>query len=97
LLDDLRPVPEAWLQTIKTAAERLTVAVSWQQGDVLMLDNTRFMHGRRAITDTAERQIATFFGYLTDARPDPEEPIDAVWRRENFTRPQPPAYLLRRR
>ena len=91
LLDDWQPVPEAWFHAIHAAGETERCAVAWQQGDVLMLDNTRFMHGRTAIRDTAERRIATFFGYLRFALPDPEEPADPVWRREDFVPPLPPA------
>jgi alpha-ketoglutarate-dependent taurine dioxygenase len=96
LLDDFTPVPEEWLQAIREIAEGLTMAVQWQQGDVLMLDNTRFMHGRTAIIDTAQRQIATYFGYLNFAMPDPEEPANAIWRRTDFAPPRPPEHLVRR-
>lgn len=96
LLDDLSPVPEEWLQAIKETADGLTLAVQWQQGDVLMLDNTRFMHGRTAILDSAQRQIATYFGYLNFAIPDPEEPADAIWRQIDFAPPRPPEHLIRR-
>jgi alpha-ketoglutarate-dependent taurine dioxygenase len=96
LLDDMRPVPEAWLQAIKAAGDRISYPVEWQQGDVVMLDNTRFMHGRTAITDPAERQIATYFGYLDQALPDPEEPADAIWRHADFNPPHPPEHLVRR-
>ncbi|MEQ1494157.1 MAG: TauD/TfdA family dioxygenase [Novosphingobium sp.] len=96
LLDDMRPVPEDWLQAIKLAGDRLTYAVEWQQGDVVMLDNTRFLHGRTAILDPAERQIATYFGYLDFAIPDPEEPTDAIWRRADFDPPHPPLDRVRR-
>ena len=97
LLDDMKPVPESWLQAIKATGDKLSYAVEWQQGDVVMLDNTRFMHGRTAITDPAERQIATYFGYLDIALPDPEEPADAIWRRADFDPPHPPEHLVRRR
>jgi hypothetical protein len=90
LLDDLRPVPEPWLQGIRTAAESVGVAIAWQQGDVLMLDNTRFMHGRTAIEDPGERRIATFFGYVGFAHPDPEEPPQPAWRQRDFAPPLPP-------
>lgn len=95
LLDDLQPVPEEWLQAIKATGDTLSVAVRWQKGDVLMLDNTRFMHGRTAIEDAAERQIATYFGYLDFALPDPEEIADPIWRRVDFEPPRPPKHLLR--
>ncbi|WP_423142969.1 TauD/TfdA family dioxygenase [Parablastomonas sp. CN1-191] len=90
LLDDMTPVPEEWLQAIKAAGDALTARVEWQRGDLLVLDNTRFMHGRTAIANPAIRLIATRFGYLDFARPDPEEPADPVWRREDFVPPIPP-------
>jgi alpha-ketoglutarate-dependent taurine dioxygenase len=97
LLDDMRPVPEAWLQAIKATGDQLSYAVEWQQGDVVMLDNTRFLHGRSAILDAAERQIATYFGYLDFAEPDSEEPANAIWRQADFDPPHPPANLINRR
>ena len=90
LLDDGRPVPESWLQAVKAAGDRISVEIAWRPGDVLMLDNTRFMHGRTAILDASERLIATYFGYLSFARPDPEEPPGAPWRRGDFSPPLPP-------
>ena len=90
VLDDGHPVPEAWLQAIKAAGDRTSVPVAWAKGDLLMLDNTRFMHGRTAITDPGERLIATFFGYLAFAEPDVDEPPGAPWRRADFTPPLPP-------
>ena len=68
--------------------------MKWRQGDVLMLDNTRFMHGRTAILDNAERQIATYFGYLKFALPNPEEPAEPIWRRTDFDPPRPPEHLV---
>ncbi len=96
LLDNGQPVPEEWLQAIKAAGDSLCAAVAWQRGDVLMLDNTRFMHGRTPIVDASERMIATFFGYVGFAVPDPEEPEDAIWRREDFSPPASPQALARK-
>lgn len=92
LLDDYTPVPEEWLQSIRECGERLSHPVAWREGDVVMLDNTRFMHGRRAIEDPAERHIITYFGYLAEARPDPEEPSPAIWRQQDFLPPANPAF-----
>ena len=89
LLDDGRPVPETWLHAIKATGDRVSAEIAWQRGDVLMLDNTRFMHGRTAIVDASERLIATFFGYVGFAVPDPEEPLNALWRQANFSPPLP--------
>jgi len=90
LLDDGNAVPDSWLEAIRDTGETLKAEVAWRPGDVLMLDNTRFMHGRTAITDPGERLIATFFGYLGFALPDPEEPPDPIWRRTDFCPPLPP-------
>lgn len=90
LLDDGRPVPDPWLYAIRETGERLKAEIAWQPGDVLMLDNTRFMHGRTAIVDPGERLIATFFGYLGFAMPDSEEPPNPIWRQGNFCPPLPP-------
>lgn len=90
LLDDGRPVPDPWLEAIRATGEELKAEVAWHPGDVLMLDNTRFMHGRTAIEEPGERLIATLFGYLSFAIPDPEEPPDPIWRRQDFSPPRPP-------
>ncbi len=90
VLDDGRPVPEAWLQAIRAAGQRITTPIGWQRGDVLMLDNTRFMHGRAEILDIRERLIASFFGYLNFAPPNPEEPPAPPWRKADFSPPLPP-------
>ncbi|OYY77449.1 MAG: hypothetical protein B7Y43_11315 [Sphingomonas sp. 28-62-20] len=90
VLDDGSPVPETWLQTIKAVGDSLTVPVVWEAGDVLMLDNTRFMHGRTTILDARERLIATFFGYVSFALPNPEEPAQPRWRQADFTPPLRP-------
>lgn len=90
VLDDGQPVPEAWLQAIRATGDRLSIAIDWRAGDLVMLDNTRFLHGRTEITDPGERLIASHFGYLDFAIPDAEEPADPVWRRENFTPPAKP-------
>jgi hypothetical protein len=80
-------VSDALLAQVKAASDPITTAVDWREGDVLVLDNTRFMHGRRAITDVAERRIATHFGFLRFATPDPEEGVDPPWRRGDFHPP----------
>lgn len=90
LLDDLKPVPEDWLQAIRATGERLSAAVDWQPGDVLVLDNTRFLHGRNAISHPGERRIATYFGYLAGAPRDPDEIAHAPWRQGDFAPPLPP-------
>lgn len=88
VFEDGRPVPAALVHAVKETADRLTVAINWRKSDLLMLDNTRFMHGRNAIVKTDERLIASYFGYLRFAVPDAEEPPNAPWRRAAFRPPQ---------
>ncbi|MBA3897530.1 MAG: TauD/TfdA family dioxygenase [Sphingomonadaceae bacterium] len=95
VLDDARPVPEPWLQSVKATGDRLSAAIAWEGGDLLMLDNTRFMHGRAAIVDADERLIASYFGYLRFALPNSEESADPPWRRTDFRPPmRTPAVLI---
>lgn len=88
VLEDGRPVPDDWMDAVRAAAAPITIPVSWQAGDLLMIDNTRFMHGRNAISDPGERLIASYFGYLSFAEPDPEEPPNALWRQAGFRPPR---------
>lgn len=87
LFEDGTPIPAPLVAAVKSVADRLTAPIAWQQGDLLMIDNSRFMHGRTAVRDPGERLIASYFGYLDFARPDPEEPADAPWRRGAFIPP----------
>jgi hypothetical protein len=53
-----------------------------------MIDNSRFMHGRTAVRDAGERLIASYFGYLHFALPNPEEPAKPLWRAGPFSPPR---------
>jgi alpha-ketoglutarate-dependent taurine dioxygenase len=88
LFEDGSPVPDSLLTTVKSVSDRLEASVAWRKGDLLMLDNSRFMHGRTAVRDAEERLIASYFGYLRFAIPDAEEPADARWRRGAFRPPR---------
>lgn len=46
-LEDGSEVPETLLNEVEETAAGLTADVSWRGGDVLMIDNTRVLHGRR--------------------------------------------------
>lgn len=43
------------IEAVRAIAETCTHEINWQDGDVAVLDNTRIMHGRRAIRDTNRR------------------------------------------
>ncbi len=90
VFENRQQIPDALVAAVKEIADRLTVPVEWEQGDIVMLDNTRFMHGRNAILDTGERLILTYFGYLRFAEPGDEEPPNAPWRKPGFR----PPYLV---
>jgi hypothetical protein len=80
-------VSDDLLGHVREVSGRLTSPIQWVSGDVAILDNTRFMHGRNPITNVAERRIATYFGYLKFAIPDPEEGPDPLWRKPGFRPP----------
>jgi len=54
-------LPRAIYENVAQISARLTTEIEWQAGDVLMVDNTRFMHGRRSVLDN-DRLILTRFG-----------------------------------
>ena len=73
-------VSDELLDAVKAVADKLERPIQWQKNDLLMLDNTRFMHGRRQIAKEDERLIMSYFGYLNFAIPSEEEPPNAKWR-----------------
>jgi hypothetical protein len=87
LLDDRTTIPDDWVDAIRHVSDRLTAEIRWQAGDLLVLDNSRFMHGRRQVAKDGVRVIASRFGYLRGAPTNPEEPADPVWRRADFIPP----------
>jgi alpha-ketoglutarate-dependent taurine dioxygenase len=81
LFEDGSQIPDEICNEIKKVGDRLSTRVAWQKDDLLMIDNTRFMHGRNAIINADERLILTQFGYLNFAKVSDEEPVDPIWRR----------------
>jgi hypothetical protein len=57
-------IPQSLCMEIDQLAQRITTPVHWQDGDFLMLDNTRVMHGRNAVSPNIERIIWSRFGYV---------------------------------
>lgn len=49
-------VCEETLKTLVNLCEQHTIEIQWQDGDVAIIDNKRFMHGRRAITVPLEKR-----------------------------------------
>lgn len=51
------------IEEIRALAETVTHEINWQDGDIAILDNTRVMHGRRAIAD-ANRNLFIGMGMI---------------------------------
>jgi len=62
---DGREIPTGLLDEMRALTDELTRDIKWKTGDVVMIDNTRVMHGRRAITDP-DRTIFNALSYLSD-------------------------------
>jgi hypothetical protein len=45
------PIPEDLIERVRTITEDETFEHAWIDGDILLIDNRRMMHGRRAISD----------------------------------------------
>lgn len=89
LFEDGSIIPDWIVEAIMEAADPITFAVPWQPGDILILDNSRFMHGRNAITKPGERLIASYFGYLNGVSRRPDEISAPRWRKPDFRPPNP--------
>ncbi len=48
---DREEISPSLLSEVVRVTEAMTLDIAWQNGDVLLVDNTRVMHGRRAILD----------------------------------------------
>ena len=51
------PIPKEYKKEIKTKSEDLTYEIQWKVGDLAMVDNRRFMHGRRTYDPNQKRKI----------------------------------------
>lgn len=60
---DGKAIPVDLLAEVDAVCDRFTFDIGWQHGDVVLIDNTRVMHGRRRIEDKA-RTIFNALSYL---------------------------------
>jgi hypothetical protein len=81
LFEDGSVIPDDLVDIIMNVAEEIKEPIDWRPNDVVMLDNTRYMHGRNEIGDPENRNIVSQFGYLKFALPGPEEGPNARWRK----------------
>ena len=49
--DDGSEIDDKIMCELNDIAEKITAEICWEKGDILMIDNTRVMHGRRAFVD----------------------------------------------
>ncbi|MEO6602234.1 MAG: TauD/TfdA family dioxygenase [Polyangiaceae bacterium] len=63
---DGHAIPGVLLEEMRTLTADLTEDIDWHSGDIVLIDNTRVMHGRRSIVDTG-RKIFNALSYI-DAR-----------------------------
>lgn len=80
VFEDGSIIPDGLVADLIKTADNIKEPVAWQANDVLMLDNTRFMHGRNKIEDPDNRNIVTYFGFLRFASPGLDEMPNARWR-----------------
>lgn len=63
---DLTPISLADLEHINKACEQNIVKVPMMKGDVVLLDNYRFLHGRASFQGRREHKVAWFNGWAGD-------------------------------
>lgn len=56
-------ISEKTIREIKKVMNKLTEVIRWQTGDLVMVDNSKFLHGRRAFNDN-RRQIFVLLSNL---------------------------------
>ncbi|BDU74536.1 TauD/TfdA family dioxygenase [Mesoterricola silvestris] len=62
-LDDGSSIPDWAVDSVAKVTAACTTEVDWEDGDLIAIDNTRIMHGRRKIEDPG-RRLFTALSYL---------------------------------
>jgi hypothetical protein len=72
-MEDVTPIPADIVDELRRIEAEVTLDVPWRPGDVLIVDNTRFLHGRRAFSDLRrEIYVRLCAGLRADATLAPE-------------------------
>jgi alpha-ketoglutarate-dependent taurine dioxygenase len=66
--EDGSPLPEPLVAEVEQICGEVRVKIPWQRGDVLLVDNSWVLHGRRRASDE-NREILVRLGYLPAAPP----------------------------
>jgi alpha-ketoglutarate-dependent taurine dioxygenase len=64
-MGDGSPFPTEILEEISGLANARTHSTHWLENDILIFDNSRYMHGRTGFTDTS-RQILVRMGHVKE-------------------------------
>ena len=74
-----KKIPKNIFKEIHREADKLTKEHYWEKGDLLMLDNKRFLHGRRSYKENDPRDLVIIqsarasFGYGSTTRNNYQE------------------------
>lgn len=60
---DGSPIPSTVINQIQQVMNNLTEVIPWKGGDLVMIDNSRFLHGRRSFADR-NRRIYSLLSYM---------------------------------
>jgi Taurine catabolism dioxygenase TauD, TfdA family len=63
MFEDGSEISDSVMDEIENLMDRLAEPICWKPGDLVMIDNSRFLHGRRAFDDE-RRQIFALLSYL---------------------------------
>ena len=66
VFEDGTPVPASFIRSLARIANAHQYVHRWRPGDVLLIDNTRFLHGRRRLHGY-DRRVLTRFGHVARA------------------------------
>lgn len=69
-MEDGTPVPQDISLELMARARELTTAVEWNNGDVVLLDNTRWLHGRNAVQGLG-RRVQMLLGSINFGEQEP--------------------------
>lgn len=71
---DNKKIPYNIIKEVEEKSKKITFDLNWKKGDLVMIDNKRFMHGRRSFKDIVSRDIVNIqtatanFGYGSTTR-----------------------------
>ena len=61
--EDSTPIPNAVIEEIRSAYKGLTEEITWQPGDLVFIDNSRYLHGRNSFNDP-RRELHSCVSFL---------------------------------